>query len=288
MKSKNTQIKFFLITILLLPFFAMSQNLSVKRQIVDGALKCGYVDKTGKIVIALKFGQAENFIDDLAIVSENSSSPNSRSGKKKLINLKGEYISNEEFGFAINIGKGLIKIGTDNNSGDINYGLLDKNGKIIVPIGEYQSFGNPSEGLIVVCNNVGCGAIDYNGSIKIEVQNKYGLIGEFQFGVIRINGKVRFQEGLMDKAGKVVLDPLVNKFEIVGAEGSDGSKLFNKSKVALIRKENKYGLVNSSGKVIVEPIYTRNNGLTDSGIKLSRMFESKLVTDTFNSQGIKQ
>jgi hypothetical protein len=115
MKSKNTQISFFLFSILLLPFFAMSQNLSVKRQIVDGALKCGYVDKTGKIVIALKFGQAENFIDDLAIVSENS-----------------------------------------------------------------------------------------------------------------------------------------------------------------------------SGKVIVEPIYTRNNGLTDSGIKLSRMFESKLVTDTFNSQGIKQ
>jgi hypothetical protein len=60
--------------------------------------------------------------------------------------------------------------------------------------------------------------------------------------------------------------------------------------VALIKKENRYGLMNSSGKILVEPIYSRNSGLTDDGIKLSRMDEksNQLVTDKFNGQGIKQ
>jgi hypothetical protein len=258
----------------------------VKRQIVDGALKCGYVDKTGKIVIELKFGQAQDFIDGLAVVSEQASTPNGRT-KMKVINAKGEYIINEEFDNVTNIGNGLVVVGKSNNGGDDDYGLLSKSGKMIAAIGEYEDFKEPAEGLIIVRKNeAGLGVIDYAGKTIIEPQNKYTLIDKFQFGVVVIEGNKRFQHGLLDKAGNVILDPLTNKFEIVGI---DGKRTFNKSKVALIKKDNKYGLLNSSGKILVEPIYSRNSGLTDDGVKLSRMDESShLVTDKFNGQGIKQ
>lgn len=282
MKITKTQILIYLALMLLTPLFAHSQNWQVKRQIVDGALKCGYVDKSGKIVIDLKFGQAQDFIDGLAVVGEQALTPNGRS-KKKVINTKGDYIINEEFDNVTNIGNGLVVVGNNNNRGDYSYGLLSKTGKIIVAMGEYSDFKDPSEGLIVVraTANGLYGVIDYTGKTIIKPQNNYTLWNKFQFGVVVIEGVKRFQHGLMDKTGKVILDPLTHKIEI----GGD----FNKSKVAIIKKENRYGLINSSGKILVEPIYSRNSGLTDDGIKLSRNDESgKFVTDKFNGQGIKQ
>ncbi len=62
----------------------------------------------------------------------------------------------------------------------------------------------------------------------------------------------------MDKTGKVLIDPSNSGFTDMSA--------FNKFCITEIRKGNLYGLINSSGTIIVEPVYSRSSGLKDNGV----------------------
>jgi hypothetical protein len=67
-----------------------------------------------------------------------------------------------------------------------------------------------------------------------------------------------YQGGLMDKTGKILLDP--------NTSGLMFESDFNKNCIAEFKKDNRYGLITSLGKIIVEPIYSRSSGLNDAGV----------------------
>jgi len=229
----------------------------------------GYQDAiTKRTLIPAKFGYAEDFKGGLAVVAEGASSPG-QAQQLRIINIKGAYITDSVvYGSIINLGSGLVAVtspaseyGHSNGIvvfGNNIFGIIDKTGKTILPI-EYSKINDISEGLIVVVKENQFGIIDLTGRFIVPLQSDFTIFN-FKYGVakIRRNAADGFQDGLMDKTGKIMLDPGTSKLTIE----SD----FNKFYIAEIRKNNLYGLINSSGKIIVEPIYSRSSGFTDRGV----------------------
>jgi hypothetical protein len=118
-------------------------------------------------------------------------------------------------------------------------GLLDQNGKVIVPI-QYDDIDEFSEGL--ACVTVGrsaykrkCGFINMTGKVVIPL--KYDFADSFSEGlaVVRLDGKY----GFINKRGKVVV-PL--KYDNVATPFSEGS--------ARVLLGNREFFINKTGKEV--------------------------------------
>lgn len=244
------------------------QNNLIKYQ--DGNL-FGYKNvKTQKIVIQPKFFYAEEFKDGIAIVQEeNGVNSNNLSGAYKIIKENGTYISEEVFGTANNLGKGLVvvsKFGNTNTEtklgtvtlGTSKIGLINKEGLFILPC-EFNSIGNISDSLIVVSKGktiINYGVINLKGDYIFPLQDKFKIF-DYQCGVAIIKQENHF--GLLNKLGKILIEPENSNFNSISK--------FNKFCIAEVSiSNNKYGLINSNGKIIAEPIYTRSSGLSDKGV----------------------
>ena len=256
--------KFIFLILLLVSLNAFSQALKKFR---EGYL-WGYQDAaTKKTVIAAKFGYAEEFKDGLAIVAEGASSPG-QAQKLRIINTKGSYITDSVYGKVINIGKGLVAVtstATDNaTSGGVEhfgnnvFGIIDKTGKLILPI-EYTKISEASEGMIVVEKDGQYGVIDFTGKFVYPLQSDYVIFTFSKCGFAQIrNNSMAFSDGLMDKTFKIILDPKTSGLRFVSG--------FNKSCVAEFTKDNMHGLINSSGKIVVDATYPSSSGLKDDGV----------------------
>lgn len=193
----------------------ISENLFTAYR--DG--KAGFMDKTGKEVIAFDYDEALPFIEGLAMVGKN--------GKFGFINPKGQMVIPLTYDFALNFEEGVAVIRKGKK-----YGLIDKTGKeVITPeyddvmyagedtylvekedkVGYITTSGKPltkmiydeagtfSEGLAVVCTVGKCGYIDITGKEAIAL--KYDMVSNFS------NGKARVilgeKEFVIDKTGQV-------------------------------------------------------------------------------------
>ncbi len=220
----------------------------------EGAL-WGYKDKkTNAVLIKPKFGYAEDFKDGFAVVSEQAATPNAKK-KMKAINLQGAYINDTAYDYLQNLGQGFFGFAYKLNNS--RYGILDKSGKVMIQP-ELNYVPTISEGLMVLSNGSKCGAIDLKGNFVIPY-NDYAM-SDFKCGVSVVS-KVGYQKGLMGKTGAIVYAPDSSGIVTIGN--------FNKSCVAEFRKkDNRYGLISSTGKILVQPIYTRTSGLNDNGVML--------------------
>jgi hypothetical protein len=212
----------------------------------------GFKDKkTNTVLIKPKFGYAEDFKDGYAVVSEQAATPNARK-KMKAINIKGAYLNDTAYEYLNNLGQGVFAFSYKLNS---SFGILDKNGKVIIQP-ELNYAPSISEGLMVLSKGSQNGAIDLKGNFVIPY-NDYAM-SDFKCGVSVVS-KGGYQKGLMGKTGAIVYAPDSSGIVTIGN--------FNKSCVAEFRKkDNRYGLISSTGKILVEPIYTRTSGLSDNGV----------------------
>lgn len=263
-----------------------SQELVLYR---DTNMMVGYKDKaTGKIMIPAKFTMGEKFVDGLAIVSEDENKPNSNTSFG-VINTKGVYISDIKFYKGRNLGKGLIEF-SNVASGNVEYGngkiyfggsasgIMNSTGKILLPL-EYNYIGDISEELIVVGKGDSLGVINTSGVYIVALQTEYRLDGKFEKGVIPIICKKEHDDvGLMDKTGAILIQPC----------GSNISEIenFNKCGIARVKMNDRmYGLINKSGKFILEPTYPRIGGpFGDSG---GSFYNSSSQKFSYNCSGQK-
>ncbi len=144
----------------------------------------GYKDKTtGKKIIPAKFSYAEDFKGKLAIVSEDKIAGPATVMNYKIINTKGEYISDISFTEGTNIGSGLVKISkltggeTQLANGKIYFGsaphgIINSAGKLLFPP-VLEEIGEISEGLIVIARKDSSGVIDITGKFVIPFQTQY-------------------------------------------------------------------------------------------------------------------
>jgi len=134
------------------------------------------------------------------------------------------------------------------------FGMIDKTGRFIAePI--YSSIDPYYEKFYQVELNGKYGLLWVDGRYKLEP--KYDAIEKY-YGVARIilNGKY----GLIDKSGIFLIEPKLDHIAIYDFAKSNGVARFNVGTKSKCTNEEcsggKYGLINSSGKIVAETTYT--------------------------------
>jgi hypothetical protein len=245
--------------------------------------KCGYIDKTGRLIIPFKFDGADDFSEGLAGVRID--------GKSGYIDETGKFVISPPSlsGFPFSSGMALVvirdfekdhlhmrKLGYINRSGKlviqrkeawdskslhISYkelffseglvsveqngkvGFIDKAGKQIIPP-IYAAAQPFSEGLAAVRIKGKYGYIDRSGKMVIPPQ--FEDAGPFSEGLALINSNGN-QCGYIDKSGKLV----INGEDFVLARG------FSEGLAAVMGKNDKYGFIDKTGKFVIQPQFYR-------------------------------
>ena len=212
--------------------------------------KFGFIDKSGKLLIAPKFDWAESFSEGLASVFVK--------GKYGFIDKTGKLVIKPQFTKAESFSEGLavVKIGgavrepslemqnITTTIADTDYAYIDKTGKIVFKIkaGEAHSF---SEGLarFEPFGDYKDGFVDKTG--KTVIQPYFSGSSDFSDGLANIIlEKGGF--GWIDKKGIVVLEsqfPFARDFENGLSQVSDSLTLYDAGN----------GYIDKTGKVIWQP-----------------------------------
>ena len=161
--------------------------------------KQGYIDKTGKLIIAPRYDRALRFFDGLASVLVG--------GKRGYIDKTGRLVIAPRYDDTWLFHEGLAAVKVDGK-----WGYIDKTGKMVIAP-QYEGAGPFYQGLAVV--TVGGhrqsgrlvgekqGYIGKTGQIVIRPQ--YHFAGKFSDGLagVEVGGKF----GYIDTAGKYVWEP---------------------------------------------------------------------------------
>lgn len=264
--------------------FSLDENLAVAT--LNG--KSGYIDRQNKVVLPFAYDKACNFSEGLAAVFKD--------GKWSFIDINGqqkasisgehEFVLPLEGGFACVFGK------------NGKYGVIDKNGQIVVPH-KYNSIGTFRDNLAEVFlgtspSDFKMGLIDNTG--KEVLPCKYDMIGLFEehgLAEIRIGEMFSGKSGLIDKTGKIVLPCEYNsiglfygemayvqkgeKYGYIDSKGRlvvpceyDEAESFYSSDVARVQKNGKYGFIDKTGKLVIPCIYDEANDSWGETIEVTK------------------
>ena len=225
---------------------SFSEGLAYVAKKIAGSRKYGYIDHSGKLVIDFRFSVATTFHEGLAACRID--------GKWGFINKKGKIQIAPKFAFKETpmFSEGLSKYKESER-----WGFINKSGRFQIKPKYFEA--NPfSEGMAAV-------------AIKNEGQQQYGTGGS-KWGFINKRGKWvippkyqyvgYFKEGLaiiwenstpvsaIDIKGKPVID--FSKFQPMRSDRTS----FSEGLVA-IKKDDKWGFIDKSGEMVIEPIYER-------------------------------
>ncbi len=236
---------------------------------------CGYIDKTGKIVIPLnpEYDGVAGFSDGLAKVAKD--------GKYGFIDKTGKVVVPLEYDDAEDFSSGLAKVKKDGK-----YGFINTTGKMVVPL-EYDYIGSFSDGLAKVgkggqwlwqrkYEGGSYGFIDKTG--KIVVPLEYDDAEDFSDGLARVvkkdaDGNKKY--GFVGKTGKVMI-PL--EYDDAGSFSEGLARV----KKGYMREVN---VINSEGLVQVEKVYIGENIVIDKTGKVVIPRREYVVSNDF-SEGL--
>lgn len=226
-------------SLLLLPFFASSalaEKIESKPDtdllLINDKNLWGYIDRSGKIAIPVKYHSAYPFFNGMAKVSLNDKWGLIGKSGKEIVALKYDGIGNS-------FSEGMLRVCLNGK-----HGFVDTSGNEVVSL-KYDRVYDFSYGLAMVFNEkLGWGVIDKSG--KEIVSPKYHSAYSFSDGMAKVslNGKW----GLIDKSGKEVLPLIYDKIGSI----SDG--------LALVKLDGKYGFIDASGQ---ESISLKYDGAAD-------------------------
>ncbi|MBK7709080.1 MAG: WG repeat-containing protein [Acidobacteria bacterium] len=134
--------------------------------------KYGYIDKTGKIVIAPQFENTMGFNEGLAATKLG--------GKYGYIDTKGKWVIKPQFEFTYMFSDGLamVRLGKQ-------YGWIDRSGRIAIPAQAFDEVATGfREGRLAVKMNGKWGYIDKTGRLVVDA--KFDEAKEFNGGVAQV------------------------------------------------------------------------------------------------------
>lgn len=196
----------------------------------DGT-KCGYIDRTGKVVIPAEYGTTGEFSEGLAAVEKD--------GKFGVIDKTGKVVIPFQYSWAEYSSsmfrpleafhEGLATVLKDGK-----YGYIDKTGAEVIPR-QYHTAKSFSEGLAAVQKDGKWGFIDKTGKDVIPFQ--YGEAISFSEGLAAVekNGKWSY----IDKTGKEVL-----------SVSYDDVYSFSEG-LAAVKEDGKWGYIDRTGKLVI-------------------------------------
>jgi len=215
----------------LYPFAAKNQNKEKRNR-----EKEGYIDCNGKVILPPQFDSASSFNEGIGLVYVRKSDGFSYG---KLINLKGEIVTNESTqvfsGFSEGLAPALMPEGYGyvNEKGETAFLVkhkLDKNY-------EGDPISHFSEGLAYIVTEEGIGFIDKSGEIVIKPQ--FGYTSGFKNGmaaVMTMDGKW----AVINKRGEYIVEPQKETI----TPPSDG--------IAVLGKGGNWKCLNEKGQMILQ------------------------------------
>ncbi len=243
--------------------------------------KVGFINKNKLTVIPFVYDEAEPFLSGLAIVGKND--------KYGIINRSGETvvpIIYDEIG----------ETSTQFISIELNgkYGFIDQKGNLKVGL-QYETVGDFNNGIAYVKQNGLYGIIDTN--LFYVVKPKYEWIDNLKNDFIRVKEKGLF--GVIDRQGKYIVAPIYQqltelendyamavrdgvygyiKFDgtiaipitIAYAEGTINWGMFNEKGLARVISEERFGLIDTTGKRFVPALFEDIGVVSDDLIAIKR------------------
>jgi len=192
-------------------------------------MQWGFIDASGRHVINPRFDNAFYFIEGVAVAD--------LAKQFVLIDRKGKVIA-RGFDSFLGIAEGRVLVTRRND-----FGFIDFNGKVIVPL-IYDGAGGEFEGGLASVSKEGkWGYIDTNG--KVIIPFMFDEAGPF-YGGNFAPAKLRGQTGFIDRSGKFVF-PLPYAYS-PGFMDGDIARFWT--------EDQHFGYVNESGKVIWGPAET--------------------------------
>jgi len=190
--------------------------------------KWGFIDKTGKVVIALIYDDVSYFTEGLAPVSKD--------GKWGYIDITGNVVIPLIYDYAWTFSEGLAAVKKDGK-----YGFINKIGEVVIPF-LYSTAFNFSEGLAIVTNyddeENWHRYIDKTGAMVIPLNDMIGK--DFSEEIASVCGDgPPLRYGFMDTSGKIVV-PLQYDYAGKFCEG-----------LASVEIDEKWGFIDKTGKVVI-------------------------------------
>ena len=246
--------------------------------------KWGYLDMKGNVVLPARYEEASPFyfVQDnknnnnksslVAVVKKNDLYGVINAQGIELIKPKYNFISamdstdgkfevelNEKYGMIdVFSGKEIIApkydgivpstyglITVDLNSKN---GLFDEAGKMIIPIGKYDSFNWTEDGQFITVNTKNkWGVIDLNGQVIVPLIYDDRVF--FSEGLARVQLKEKY--GFIDASGKEIVSPKYYS-----------AMSFKNNFATVINNEEKAGIIDKTGKEVVPLIYDKAQALS--------------------------
>lgn len=204
--------------------------------------KWGFVSKLGEEVIPVKYDRANAFSEGLTMVGQKNT--------YYIIDENGEIITTltfdlDEFGYFNN---GKITVEKDKK-----VGVIDKYGKIIIPI-EYNNIFELSDNSYRVEKDNKAGIINQNGKTIIPIE--YDEIDDFSqnLTIVTKDGK----KGIINKQGKIIIPIEYDEIDS-----------FSKN-LTIVTKDEKKGLINTQGKIILPIEYQEISMLEENLAKIQK------------------
>lgn len=184
----------------------------------------GLIDKSGKIIIPPQYNELNYFTDKLLRTRHNN--------QYELFDTQGNIIS-DEYDFIGNIDYGFAKIKQKDK-----YGLMDKNGKVIIPC-QYDDILTLTEepNLIAVKKDNQWGFVDKNNSTIIPFV--YEQVWHFHNGFAKIRNNQQY--GIIDLTGKIIIPTQYQWLSDANEQG-----------VMVFKQDNLFGLINKDNQIVRE------------------------------------
>lgn len=186
----------------------------------------GYINKKGKVEIPAKFQEAYPFSDGKAVVKADSKY-SYLTKSQQLIPIEGIYSAVQEL-------KGGVSVVIGGTRDSLLYGIVDKNGKVIVAP-RYDFIDNFETGTAVFVSGGRAGMLDSQG--KIIVEPRYDEL--FRFDQLHYLFQQNGLKGLVRTDGRIIL-PARYSFIDFFSEG-----------LSAILRSGKWGFADTSGTEII-------------------------------------
>lgn len=231
-----------LVAVCLLGLFSCNEKTSNDYLVYDFRGKYGYVDRKGNVVIEPQFDDARSFSEGLAWAEKD--------GKTGYIDKTGEFVIDLDGKEGENFSEGLAAVKNMDNK----YGFIDKNGHQVIEF-KYDEACSFSDGIARVRKGEKLDCIDNKGNTVIKFD--YVWINEFHEGLafVWIDDD---HPRCIDKKGNIVIEELPDRLrwsrDLRFSEG-----------LACVDIDGKYGYIDKTGKIVIEPQFSRaenfSNGL---------------------------
>jgi len=200
--------------------------------------KFGFIDRTGKVVIAPQFDSVSGFSEGLALAV--------RDRRKFFIDTSGHTVFEAKFDIVNNFSEGLaaVNIGEKRipNIGLISdpgkWGYIDKTGQLVIPM-KFTHAENFSEGLAAINDGDSGAIIDHNGKIIFKVPLDVTLGFHEGIAGVLYRGSLSY----FDRTGKQISPPL-----------GYGPKNYSFSEgLVPVEIKGKTGFMDRNGKLAIVP-----------------------------------